>query len=179
MAEFDTKELIKILNYLDKRYNAVDGSKSLNSVEKNKLLQVYSRAAVIELGGWVEDSLDEMFYNLANSKIVGIYRNESFCNVVRKTYGFLYKDHIVPIVKNLFILSDKDFVSYRSGFRSHYLKSSLPTKLEYLWKFRCEAAHKHVVNISNGFPSPSAWLYEVGQIQPFLKDFATLVRSFM
>lgn len=62
----------------------------------------YSKLAVIELCGWIEMSMDDIILRLAAKRLTDL-NNRKYIEkeVVKRTYGFDYERHFLPMVESI------------------------------------------------------------------------------
>ena len=76
-------QIENVLGWLDKRYNA---SRKAEVNETN----LYAKLAILELAGWVEESVDDIVWNLVNEKLPGTKARDRFEKIVKSTQGVKY-----------------------------------------------------------------------------------------
>ena len=68
-----------------------------NSVQRGLF---YSKLAIIELCGWIEMSMDDVVLRLSSRRLRDPNHRKYFENeVVRRTYGFDYERHFLPMIE--------------------------------------------------------------------------------
>ena len=83
-------QIKETLRRLEERYNSPD-----NTVEEVRL---YAKMAILELSGWVEESIDTLVLNIANGRLEDEKIKERFEETVRNTRGFRYERHFLPLL---------------------------------------------------------------------------------
>jgi uncharacterized Fe-S cluster-containing radical SAM superfamily enzyme len=79
----------KTLDELENLYN----SASENGVENSKILILYSKLAILELCGWIEETQDEIIINYVKTKLQRVETITYFeKEIVDKIYGFHYNN---------------------------------------------------------------------------------------
>ena len=78
---------------LDKLYN--------NATSQKKAIY-FSKLAVIELCGWIEETLDDIIIKHGNRNLKTV-ENKNYClnKIVSSNYGFQYNNNIRPMLINL------------------------------------------------------------------------------
>jgi hypothetical protein len=131
-------------------------SASENEVENSKILIFYSKLAILELCGWIEETQDEIVMNYVQTKLQRDNTITEFKkDIVGKIYGFHYSNqyfrkmliHTIGIVglEKLEAQLEED-----EGSLSR-IKSILGT----INTQRNEAAHKHLTETTPRYSAPS------------------------
>lgn len=152
---------------LDRLYN--------QSTSQKKAIY-YSKLALLELCGWIEESLDNIILMHANRKLKD-KANKDYCekNIIRPNYGFDYKKNIRPMLMQLIgliALESLEKELEKTG-KISLLKSYLGT----LIASRNEAAHTHLKGITRTYNAPSRILGDFQRIYVVLKHFESELRK--
>jgi len=86
-----TSDIEKNIDILDKVYN-----ESSSILESN----LYSKLAVLELGGWIELAMDDIVKE-CSTRILGQKSQEKIDGIVSKTYGFDYNIHFIEMLHRI------------------------------------------------------------------------------
>lgn len=135
------------------RQNVAVLSKAYKNAEEPKLQLFYAKLALIEVCGWIEETIDALVLRHAKHILFTTdeydrYRKE----IVDKQYGFHYKDNIVPMLVGLFGRSGvNEFESYHNRVVLEMLKSSLGS----LKEARNAYAHTHIKGVTPTVMAPS------------------------
>lgn len=135
-----------------------------------------SKLANIELGGWLEEEFDRLIIEVAENRISDM--NWLGKSVIKKNYGFSYKDHwrvmLTKIVGEMYALRvEKEM---ESEFPTEL--AQLTSLLTRLWDERCKFAHSDLEKNMNylerkqlRFNAPSQTFAEYNQIKKILGDY--------
>lgn len=162
------KHISKTLKDLDDRYNIAMSSSSLESSV------YYSKLAVLEYCGWIEESFDKIVRRTVKDKLkTAEYRNLLENNIIKRTYGFRYVENFRPmLISSIGLVAMENLESQlvRKGFLD-VLKSELCTvKLE-----RDSAAHTWINNTTRTYSAPSVTKARLEKIYPIAREIYSLV----
>jgi len=124
--------------------------KSTNSKEA----LYYSKLALIELCGWIEESIDELIFECANRNLV-VSNNLDFVekDIVGLTYGFEYNKHFRAMLMRIIGIINLEKLEQKvDPIKFHIMKSALGT----LAISRNKAAHKYIHGTTTSIDAPSA-----------------------
>lgn len=159
-------EILKSLELLDDMYrNATN--------EKENLF--FSKLAIIELCGWIEETMDRIVLecarrNLKEQKNVDSYGE----NVVEKTYGFDYKKNFRHMLSHLIGLINVERIEQSIEASKHALFLST---LGALKEVRNSIAHTHIQGTTPSINAPSLTLAQFHRVKEGLIAFeAELLR---
>ena len=159
--------IISTLNELDKLYN--------KSTSQKKTIY-YSKLAVIELCGWIEETIDGVLKRHAyrNLKTAD---NKTYCleRIINPTYGFQYLKNVRPMLISLvgLIEVEKIEIQLEKTAQITLLKSNLGN----LVKSRNEAAHTHLKGSTRRYNAPSRTLGDFNRIYPLLEKLDQELRK--
>jgi hypothetical protein len=103
MPDFVLVDILRPLRYFEKRYNYINSNPKckFSNAMKTTLGIFYSKAAILELCGWMEESLDDMFKKFANLNIVNPVPKNAFLISISKTSGFEYDKYLYRLLREL------------------------------------------------------------------------------
>lgn len=142
------------LKELDKLYN---------SATSQKKAIYFSKLALIELCGWIEESLDDVVIRHANRNLQDS-DNKTYCknSIVQPNYGFEYKKNIRPMLISLIGLIEVE------KLETELEKTAQITLLKgYLGNIkdsRNVAAHTHLKGVTRRFNAPSRTIGDFNRI---------------
>ena len=131
-------------------------SASENGVENSKILIFYSKLAILELCGWIEETQDEIIINYVKIKLqkvetIAYFKKE----IVDKIYGFHYSNQyfrkMLVYTIGIVALEKLEAQLEEDGGSLSRMKSMLGT----INRQRNEAAHKHLTETTPRYDSPS------------------------
>lgn len=159
--------LNKNLKYLDKMYN---------QTRSNYYKIFYSKLAVLELCGWIETTIDEMFSNISNGKLNSV--NIKYLETkIRKTYGFSYDRHIRDLLIIYIGLKKVEIVENRMDVS---IFINLKNSLERLKQFRDDFAHTYTNSMGGTriYVSPSVVMNEFINVYNGLKELNKNIKRY-
>lgn len=144
------------LNRLDTEYN--------NSMSDPDLPIFYSKLAVLEFSGWLEDSIDYMLYSYIDNHIVDIKVREEIRNIVKNNYGFHYYANLFKLFSS--VLGVNNWENIEDALKPQKFQDFVNTVNTYSG-MRNKAAHSSVV-VTNTFCSPSRTIDAFNKLKPAL-----------
>ena len=157
------------------RYDAAMASPRIDASLEAAL---YSKFALLELCGWIEETVDAILLDyidrtIPNSTIRETLREEIVCRV----YGFKYKEEFRPLMER--IIGAKNFqhiVSQLSKKRGR--DEILKTMFAELTTARNRAAHTHWnPGITPQFYAPSKIIDFYNQLKPILRSIERMINN--
>jgi hypothetical protein len=136
--------LLKNLETLDKLYN------SSTSVIKGLF---YSKLAILELCGWIEESMDDVVRTCGNRRIKD-KSNKTFLEdtIIKKTYGFEYDKHFRDMLINVIGLVGVEKLEKKIDSKKLAILRATLTSLK---TFRDNEAHTHLKGVTKRLNAPS------------------------
>jgi len=165
---FLKKEIAADLFLINKEYQKIYFE---NTPRSTRLLKIYSRMALINLCGWVEDELKK----LGNLSVENLKENRSrdlVNNHTAKIYGFDYDKHLSLRLILTFGVHGFEFIESKTGDANIAILDSVLAKLK---KWRDLAAHSHANVIQC---DPSRIILEFEKIFPILKKIEKSARKY-
>ncbi len=142
------------LKELDKLYN---------SATSQKKAIYFSKLALMELCGWIEESLDDIVIRHANRNLQDS-DNRIYCkkSIVQPNYGFEYKKNIRPMLISLIglIEVEKLEIELEKTAQITLLKGYLGN----IKDSRNVAAHTHLKGVTRRFNAPSRTIGDFNRI---------------
>ena len=127
----------------------------------------YSKLAVLEFSGWVEESFDSIAIRAAKGKL----KNDKFQKILKKEIrnnsGFTYDNNFIPMLSKAVGLPtcEKLHLEFDVDGSISILKSELNAVLEQ----RRKAAHVNIANTTISFDAPSTSLGRLAKVYPVLR----------
>jgi hypothetical protein len=139
----DCKHIADRVDELDKLYQGATGLFQP---------QYYSKFAVLEVSGWVEESVDQILRDCAKLVTTDKRNAIDFGKRLKKCNGFSYDGHVRECLICLVGLAGADlFERTMPTEKLNALRSGLNT----IYEVRCGLAHTHVVSGSQTIDAPS------------------------
>lgn len=171
MAGIVKGDIQKNLNELDKLYNLA------SSIQANQShLIFYSKLAIIEYCGWLEDSIDIIVRRAMKNRLKETELEKIFQDNIRRNYGFSYDDNFRKLLISSIGLEKTDhLIRYLKANSSFYI---LQSHLNTLKAIRNRAAHTyHKKGVMISYDSPSVIKNYLATSYPIFKDIYRYVAS--
>lgn len=165
MAGITKTNIGKNLKELDKLYN-------LSNSNMHKIF--YSKLALIEYCGWLENSIDILMLRaMKNVNDQSLRRNGE--DNIKRNYGFTFSDHFkVLLIKILGLSKTQELIGFLRQSGDFVI---LEAKLNNLKNLRNEAAHNYYVG-NQVYNSPQFYIQELELVYPiFSKIYSFFVRN--
>ena len=158
--------ILSNLNTLDHKYR---------STTSRKEGLFYSKLAILELCGWIEESMDDIILRCStkhlreNNNLKDVHKR-----VVEKTYGFDYNTHFRNmLIKILGYIGLEKLERKADPIKLHILKSTLGD----LKARRDAEAHTHIKGITRQLDAPSVTKQRFIQVYDGLIDLDSQLRT--
>lgn len=154
------------LKALDWRYKRSTSSKEL---------LFFSKLAILELCGWIEESMDDIIRKCAkrhlrkqsNQKYVEI-------EIIKRNYGFDYQRHFRNMLVRMVGLISVERIERRVDQTK---RSNLEATLSVLKTIRDSEAHTHIKGVTRTINSPSITIMHFYLVYDGLKEFDRVIRN--
>jgi hypothetical protein len=161
-------------SYIESTLQELD--KLYNQASSQKKAIYFSKLAIIELCGWIEETVDEIVFRHCNRKLKNI-ENKNYCKekIIKNNYGFQYLQNIRPMLINLIGLIgvEKLEIELEKTAQITLLKNNLGN----LKVSRNEAAHTHLKGITRTYNAPSRTLGDFNRIYIVLEKLDLELRK--
>lgn len=134
----------------------------------------YSKLAILELCGWIEESMDDVVLRCARRHLK-IRKNVNFLEteIVKRTSGFDYQNHFRRMLIQLIGLINVEKIE-KIVDQNKRLK--LMATLSALKKIRDSEAHTHIKGITRNINAPSVTLNQFPALYGGLVEFDAVMR---
>jgi len=135
----------------------------------------YSKLALLELCGWIEESMDDIVMRCC-IRCVRDERNRKFIRkqVVERTYGFEYDKHFRKMLISMIGVIGVERLERKIPPQT---LAQLKATLHALELARNPEAHTHIKGVTRRIDAPSAMLQHFTQIFTGLKEYERVVRT--
>jgi hypothetical protein len=158
-------EIQRNLKGLDTLYK---GSKS----QKHALY--YSKLAILELCGWIEQSMDDLVKKCAKRSCKQPASLTYIDQKIKRTYGFEYQQHFQDMLVRLFGIISVEKVE---GKVDPAKLVKLKAQLDFLKKARDAEAHTWIKGTAKVLDAPSVTLARFPDVYDGLVDFEKVIRK--
>lgn len=148
----------KTLNELDVLYN---------DPECKNITVYFSKLAIIEFCGWIEDSVDDLALQYAKNNLQDKTKIKYYENRIKKIHSFEYYDNIRPLL--IMLVGLRRFENIEKKLNKNGDISKFIASLNSLIENRNKAAHKHTNNVIINFDAPSKILSDWRVVYDILK----------
>lgn len=142
------------LQRLDTEYN--------NSILDPDLPIFYSKLAVIEFSGWIEDSVDSIVYDYIDNHIVDPIVKKNIKENVNKNYGFKYYSNLFKVFTS--VLGVDTWENIEDKLKPQNLVDLVNVTSTFTG-IRNKAAHSSIVVMAT-FSSPSTTIAAYNKVKP-------------
>lgn len=157
--------IIQNLNTLERLYN--------NSTSVREAL-FYSKLAILELCGWIEESMDDIVLRCANRNL-RVRQNRSFVEntIIERVHGFDYNNHFRAMLMRVVGLITLEKVERRIDQRKLQV---MQAALGILKTHRNTEAHTHLKGMTRRLDAPSVSKRRFIEVYGGLKNFEDELR---
>lgn len=161
-------------SYIESTLKELD--KLYNQASSQKKAIYFSKLAVIELCGWIEETVDEIILRHANRKLKN-NDNKTYCKerIIKNNYGFQYLQNIRPMLISLIGLISVE--KLEDELEKNAQITILKNNLGNLKLSRNEAAHTHLKGITRNYNAPSKTIGDFNRISIVLEKLDTELRK--
>ncbi|HZX36028.1 MAG TPA: hypothetical protein VFF54_06005 [Thermodesulfobacteriota bacterium] len=135
--------------------------------EDSEALLFYSKLAILELCGWIEESMDDIIREYAKKYLKEQSNINSINDTIRKTSGFDYNEHFRE--KMLIRLIGLINIEKLETNLDQKILEQMKAALTYLREYRDKEAHTYI-NIAKKLDAPSFTLSLLEPIRKGLKE---------
>lgn len=148
-------------SYISKNLQELD--KLYNDASSQKKAIYFSKLALIELCGWIEETVDDIVIRHAYRNLKENSNKEDYENTtVKNTYGFDYKRNIRPLLLNLIGLIGVEKIERKLEDTGQI--TLLKGYLGSIKVSRNQAAHTHLKGITRTYNAPSRTINDFQRI---------------
>ena len=169
-----SKNIRNNLELLQRLYDS-----AMNSSSKDSSLEaaLYSKLAIIELSGWIEETIDTILTDYLNRTINNLaLRNTIEKEVIQRVYGFRYGTDFRPLMER--ILGGEKFQYIISRLEKNgACTSQLHHALSILTTRRDRAAHTHQKGVMQSYDAPSWTIQQLNIILPIFRRIQGMVKN--
>lgn len=122
----------------------------------------FSKLAVLEFSGWIEDSVDSIVYDYIDGHILDPIVIQTIKKNIRGNYGFNYYSNLFKVFTA--VLGVNAWENIEDKLKPQYLVDLINVTSTYSG-IRNKAAHSSVV-VMNTFVSPSATIAAYNRVKP-------------
>jgi hypothetical protein len=158
------KHILKTVNKLDRLYNTTPTAEAT----------YYSKLAIIELCGWIEQSMDMIADSFANRKLKTLPYQSIYKSIKEKNYGFVYKEHFRKMLYQTIGLHQMESLEKKLNHTGSI--TVFQSELETLKILRNDAAHTYI-DATKTYQAPSVTKAQLETIYPILRQIHKEIRK--
>lgn len=134
----------------------------------------YSKLAILEVCGWIEESIDDVVLGCVNKQLTETKNLEFVEEVINQTYSFEYERHFRHLlIQILGIINVEKLENNLEPIKFELMKSSLGT----LRKYRNIHAHTYTKGVTKTMYAPSSTMNHFKYVYQGLKDVESCIRK--
>ena len=135
----------------------------------------YSKLAIIELCGWIQMSMDDIVLRLSSRRLKEQH-NQKYIkdNIVRRTYGFDYDRHFLPMIEAII---GRYGIEQMSAKIDKGILQALIGALSTLKRSRDQLAHQYIKGTTLTIDAPSATIARLPIVLAGLKNIEAVLRK--
>lgn len=159
--------------YIESNLKQLDRLYNIAGTQKKELY--YSKLAMLELCGWIEESMDDVVQRCAN-RVLKVRANKTYItnNVIKPTYGFEYEKHFKKMLISVVGLMSVEKVEAKVDRQKYErFKSALGS----LKVARNREAHTHLKGVMRTVDAPSVTLNHFNHVYEGLVDFENQLKA--
>jgi hypothetical protein len=160
-------------SYITGNLQAINRSYQQASSQRDSLL--FSKLAILELCGWIEESMDDVVLRCAmrHLKLLG---NRTYCKkeFVQRTYGFEYHRNFRFMLVRLIGLVNVEYIEARVNQAK---RDAMTAALASLTTQRNLEAHTHVRGTTRRINAPSVTIAQFPLLYDGLEEFDRVIRD--
>ena len=136
-------------------------NRSYGTAPTPKEAQFFSKLAILELCGWIEESMDDVILSCARKHLKEPV-NRDYCEkqIVKRTFGFDYHNNFRSMLIRLLGLIAVEKIERKTDAAIH---AKMISALSTLKQQRDSEAHTHLRGVTRTINAPSV---TIGQFQP-------------
>lgn len=160
-------------SYITKNLDAIRKSFLNSSCQRDSLF--FSKLAILELCGWIEESMDDVVLRCAMRHLKEP-SNRTYCKreVVERTYGFDYDRNFRFMLIRLLGLVNVEHIEARVD---SVKRDRMTAALSSLKQQRNTEAHTHLRGVTRAINAPSVTITQLDPVYEGLREFDRIIRS--
>ncbi len=127
----------------------------------------YSKLAVLEFSGWVEESFDSIALRSVKNELKTAKFQKLMKDVIKSNSGFTYDNNFMPMLSKIVGLPTCEKLHEELEIDGSI--SILSLNLTECWEQRRKAAHVNLANTTISFDAPSVSLGRLLKVYPILR----------
>ncbi len=151
-----------------------DGLYHKCSTSDTTLAIAYSKMAIMEVCGWLEESFDEVAHNCVRSRLRTLDRRKFLQEKIKATHGFEYMTKARPLISHA--IGVVRLLEIERELELDASLTVLKTTCSNLNSHRKDAAHSTLAGRAQPYPAPSVAIRQFETCLPIVLRMWALVR---
>ena len=160
----------KTLKLLARRYDRVQDTHTRYTMTE---LECICKMAILELGGWIECTMDEILKDYVHRKILDASEINSIEKEIDKVYGFSYERNFNPLVER--IIGVDNYYKIKSVLITKGKWHPFVAELNAFWRVRGSAAHTNFNGVARSFDAPTTTINRFQKIYPVVREIRRMI----
>jgi len=135
----------------------------------------YSKLALLELCGWIEESFDSIIFVSVGKKIKTLTYKKILKDIVEKNHGFQYSSNFRPMLIKSVGLKNAESIENKIDVNGAI--QVLSTTLGNLKTVRNDNAHTFIRGVTSSIQTPSVTKSQFLLIYPILIEFHKMIKK--
>lgn len=150
-------------------------SRSFTNAKNQRDSLFFSKLAILELCGWIEESMDDVVTR-CSARRLKLQANIEHCEkqIVKRTYGFDYQEHFRSMLIRLLGLINVEKIESRVDQQKLQRMTAALTTLKLQ---RNAEAHTHLKGTTRTINAPSVTITQFQPVYDGLREFERVIRS--
>ena len=127
----------------------------------------YSKLAVLELCGWIEESIDAVAHRAIKNRIKSSSLQKKATEIIKRTYGFDYENNILPMLTRL--VGIPNFQQLEDLLNADGSYAILTSELSSIKTQRDKAAHVSLGTLAVAIDAPTVVMVRLSKLFPILR----------
>lgn len=160
----------RTLNLLSRRYDRVQNTHTRYTMTE---LECICKMAILELGGWIECTLDEILKDYVRRKISDSAEATKVDKEIDRVFGFSYERNFNPLVER--IIGVENYYKIKCVLRSKGEWDPFVSELDAFWHVRGGAAHTNFNGTARSFDAPTATISRLQKLYPVVNEIRRII----
>jgi len=162
------------VSYIDNTLKELD--KLYNTSSSQKKAIYFSKLALIELCGWIEETVDDIILRHSKRHLKEPNNKKYYeSQIVKRNYGFQYEDNIRQMLIRLIGLIEVE--KLEKELEKTQQITALKGYLSNIKGSRNQAAHTYLKGVTRTFNAPSRTIGDFNNIKPILEKIDQELRK--
>ena len=167
---FREEIIYKTLKLLSRRFDRVQNTHTRYTTTE---LESICKMAILELGGWIECTLDAILKDYVYRKIVDPVEVNCIEREIDRVFGFSYERNFKPLMER--IIGVERFHKIKCKLRAKGKWDPFVSELNVCWHVRGIAAHTNFNGVARSFDAPSVTISRFRKLYPVVSEIRRMI----